>query len=238
MGRLGGEGDELVVALGRGVDHPAKAHGPSKTLHPLHRPVRRAGVRDNIGRPHENAGVAGGKSAVLLPGHGMPRHKGIVAPKALHPRADGPLHAAGIRQHAALLQHRAGFLGKFQRPLRVHTEIHQIRGFQVVPAGLAVNGPAGAGVQQGVLIPVYAQHLMAGVLFQGLGNRAPDEPQAHNHNLHRARTVSHSLPTLEARASNWSGVMDWAPSQRAWLGSLWTSMIRPSAPMAAADRAR
>ena len=38
------------------------------------------------------------------------------------------------------------------------------------------------------------------------------------------------------RVSNWAGVMDWAPSQRAWGGSLCTSMMRPSAPAATAAR--
>ena len=36
------------------------------------------------------------------------------------------------------------------------------------------------------------------------------------------------------RESNCSGVMDWAPSHRAWGGSLCTSMSRPSAPAAMA----
>ena len=37
-----------------------------------------------------------------------------------------------------------------------------------------------------------------------------------------APTSWETLVTFWARASNWAGVMDWAPSHRAWLGSLWT----------------
>ena len=40
-----------------------------------------------------------------------------------------------------------------------------------------------------------------------------------------------SLPIRSRKAA---GVMDWAPSHRAFLGSLWTSMMRPSAPAATA----
>ena len=50
-------------------------------------------------------------------------------------------------------------------------------------------------------------------------------------------TVCETVSTFFASASNWSGVSDCAPSQSARLGSLCTSMIRPSAPIAAAATA-
>ena len=44
--------------------------------------------------------------------------------------------------------------------------------------------------------------------------------------------------TLPSDCPNFSGVRDCWPSHLAWAGSLWTSMMRPSAPAATAARAR
>ena len=42
------------------------------------------------------------------------------------------------------------------------------------------------------------------------------------------------VDSREDSSSNWSGVRLWAPSHLALAGSLWTSIIRPSAPAATA----
>ena len=47
-----------------------------------------------------------------------------------------------------------------------------------------------------------------------------------------------SFSSFLARGSNTSGFRDWGPSHRAWAGSLWTSIWRPSHPVATAPMAR
>ena len=62
VGQLGGVGDDLVVLLRGGVHHPAEAHGPGQGGHDLHRPGGGVPGGDEVGGPHEDAGVAGGKA--------------------------------------------------------------------------------------------------------------------------------------------------------------------------------
>ena len=58
--------------------------------------------------------------------------------------------------------------------------------------------------------------------------------QAETQNTDFHTRTSRICRTFRLISSNWGGVMDWAPSHRAWAGSLWTSTMMPSAPAAVA----
>ena len=186
MGHLGGVSDVPIVLLGSDFHHPAKAHLPGQALHHGHRLGGGLPRHQNVRGADEDAGVAGGKAALLLAGHGVARHKlvGGVLGELLHGGADFLLDAAGVGEDAPGLEPAAVAADEVQNVLGIEAEVHHIGALQIGEGGLAVNGAAGAGVQQHVVVYIHAQHPVGGVLFQRLGQRAPDEAQAYNDDLH------------------------------------------------------
>ena len=235
MAHLGGKGDHPVVGFGGGHRQLAEARRFQSLLDPLQkRHIVALRRHQHHGRALEEVGPGVFKARVVGTGHGMAAHigKAVLLRQGEDGLADHPLGAAEIDDQGGRRQIRGPLPQILHGGLGRDGQQQQVAGFDGFGIQQAVDGPAHPGEIQHDPVPVVAEDGPAR-LGVGLGHGAADEAQAHNADgAHSA--ASRTARAFRATSANCSGVRDWAPSHQAWGGSLWTSIIRPSAPAAAA----
>ena len=138
-------------------------------------------------------------------------------------------HGAGVQDGGQPLHmghHRLGIGGQQEEIQLLHPLVGE----------LPVDGVGDLGEFGDGFVRVPAVDGDGPVPAEGLGQGTADEPQSDDADLHSA-IASRILKMRRAARAKASGVRDWAPSHRAWGGSLWTSIMMPSAPAAAAAMA-
>ena len=225
----------------------AEAGGGEQLFHPVQQQdVVPLSGDDHHGRPLKQVGLAVGKAGVLGARHGVAAHKGeavLLRQGEAHP-ADLPLHAAAVHDQGVLGNIGGHLLQVVDGDLGIQCHQKQVAVSDRFPIQISGQGALELGVILDHPVSVIAVY-RGSALFIRFGQGTTDQSQARNADLHiqhpscqsSARAAACTRRTALATSSNCSGRRDWAPSHRAWGGSLCTSMIRPSAPQAAAARA-
>ena len=144
--------------------------------------------------------------------------------------------ARAVNDQRGLVQQRGQAGHVLHHRFWVGGQQKQIQALEFLVGEFPVDGLGDLGELHDGVVRVPAQDGHGLVPLKGFGQRASDEAQADDTNGH-SFIASRMRRMRPAVCLNSSGVRDWAPSHRAWGGSLWTSIIMPSAPAAAAAMA-